>query len=193
MKHTHHIRDHKVNLNLTTDTSLYHISIIPHALKNVIIIPIIGDGREILKVEDAAGCDQEDNSGKCNQQIGGTVQLDNFGLPLPCARKINVLRHSVFQNRIGSSIGTGRPTINADNSDLFRLSACYGLIKLVGNKKCSDAVCKADRVIQSGLNNRHIRFSPITNVQVINSTNIRVFRVRSVFYQNTFSIAKLGN
>ena len=103
--------------------------------------------QEILKVEDAAGCDQEDNSGKCNQQIGGTVQLDNFGLPLPCSRKINVLRHSVFQNRIGSSIGTGRPTIDADNIDLFRLSACYGLIKLVGNKKCSNAVCKADRVI----------------------------------------------
>ena len=193
MQHTHHIRNYKVNLNLTANTAFYHTPVIAHTLEDIVIIPIIGDSRQVLKIEDTTGCDQEDNGGKCNQQIGGAVQLDDFCLPLPCTRKIDVLRHSVFQNRIGSPIGTGCSAVDADNSDLFRLSACYGLIKLVGDKKRSNTICKPNRIIQGGLNNRYICCDSITNVQVINSANIRVLRVRPVFYQNAFSITKLGN
>ena len=135
-----------------------------------------------MKVEDTAGCDQEDDGCKCNQQIGGTVQLDNFSLPLPCTCKINVFGHSTFQNRIGSPIRTGRSSVDADNSDLFRLPACYGLIKPVRDKKRSNTICKPDRIIQGGLNNCHIRCASIANVQAINSTNILVFRVWAIFH-----------
>ena len=69
VQHTYHIRDHKINLNLPPDTAFYHIPIISHALKDVVIIPIIGDGRQVLKIEDAAGSNQEDNGGKCDQDV----------------------------------------------------------------------------------------------------------------------------
>ena len=53
---------------------------------------------QILKVEDAASCNKKDNRGKCNQQIGRTVKLNDFRLPLPGTCKIDVVRHSIFQN-----------------------------------------------------------------------------------------------
>ena len=73
MQHTHHIRNYKVNLNLTANTAFYHTPVIAHTLEDIVIIPIIGDSRQVLKIEDTTGCDQEDNGGKCNQQIGGAV------------------------------------------------------------------------------------------------------------------------
>ena len=96
MQHSHHIWNNEVNLNLTADTAFYHTPVITHALQDVVIIPVISNGRQILKVEYAAGGDQKDNCGKCDQQIGGTIQLNDVGLPLPCARKVHIVRHSVF-------------------------------------------------------------------------------------------------